>query len=49
MPLRGTLNIGRARRLRGFNPQYPLERGFSEYIAWYRSLDSRGTPAVSEL
>jgi nucleoside-diphosphate-sugar epimerase len=49
MPLRGTLNIDRARRLLGFNPQYPLERGFSEYIAWYRSLDSRGTPAVSEL
>lgn len=37
-PDRGTLSIDKARRLIGYNPQYPLESGFPEYIAWYRSM-----------
>ena len=43
MPFRGTLSIDKARRLLGFNPQYPIERGFPLYIDWYRSL----TPSAS--
>jgi nucleoside-diphosphate-sugar epimerase len=38
MPERGTLSIEKARRLLGYEPAYPLERGFAEYIAWYKEL-----------
>ena len=37
-PDRGTLNVDKARRMIGYNPQYPLERGFVEYIKWYKSI-----------
>ncbi|MEM8916418.1 MAG: NAD(P)-dependent oxidoreductase, partial [Pseudomonadota bacterium] len=35
MPERGTLSIDKARALIGFDPSWPLERGFPEYIGWY--------------
>jgi nucleoside-diphosphate-sugar epimerase len=38
MPSRGTLSVEKARRLIGYDPQYPLEKGFVEYIQWYKSL-----------
>jgi nucleoside-diphosphate-sugar epimerase len=38
MPERGTLSIEKARRLLGYEPSYPLERGFVEYIRWYQQL-----------
>lgn len=38
MPERGTLNIEKARRILGYKPEYPIERGFAEYIAWYREF-----------
>lgn len=38
MPERGTLNIDKARRLLGYEPSYPLEKGFVEYIRWYKQL-----------
>jgi len=38
MPRRGTLSIDKARRLMGYNPQYPLEVGFVSYIRWYKEL-----------
>jgi len=38
MPKRGTLSVDKARRLLGYHPQYSLERGFVEYIEWYRSI-----------
>ncbi|MCB9721111.1 MAG: NAD(P)-dependent oxidoreductase [Candidatus Omnitrophica bacterium] len=38
-PDRGTLSVEKAKKLIGYNPQYPLERGFVEYINWYKSLD----------
>ncbi len=31
-PIRGELNIGKAKRLLGFEPEYRLERGLKEYI-----------------
>lgn len=37
-PDRGTLSVDKARKLINYNPQYPLERGFVEYIRWYRSI-----------
>jgi len=36
MPERGTLAIDKARRLLGYEPRYPLEEAFVEYIEWYK-------------
>lgn len=38
MPERGTLNIDKARRLIGYEPAYPLEKGFPKYIEWYKAI-----------
>lgn len=38
MPARGTLSVEKARKLIGYNPQNPLEKGFVEYINWYKEL-----------
>lgn len=45
MPTRGTLSVDKARRMIGYRPEWPLERGFPAYIDWYRSLV--GAPAVA--
>lgn len=37
-PDRGTLNIDKARSLIGYDPQYSLEKGYLEYIHWYKNL-----------
>lgn len=37
-PDRGTLCVDKAKRMIGYNPQFPLERGFVEYIKWYKSI-----------
>lgn len=37
MPDRGTLSVEKARRKLGYNPKYPLEAGFVNYISWYKS------------
>ncbi|MBI4677674.1 MAG: NAD(P)-dependent oxidoreductase [Elusimicrobia bacterium] len=42
MPLRGTLSVEKARRLLGYNPQFPIEKGFARYIEWYRGFASGG-------
>jgi nucleoside-diphosphate-sugar epimerase len=39
MPFRGTLSVDKARDLLGYNPQFPIERGFGEYISWYKDFD----------
>jgi nucleoside-diphosphate-sugar epimerase len=41
MPERGTLDIGKARRLLGFEPKWPLEKGLVNYIRWYKDLAGR--------
>ena len=41
MPSRGTLSVEKAKALIGYNPSFPLERGFVDYINWYKSLTSR--------
>jgi nucleoside-diphosphate-sugar epimerase len=40
-PERGTLSVDKAKRLLGYNPQYPIDRGYREYINWYKDLKSR--------
>ena len=36
MPERGTLNITKAQKMLGYNPQNPVEKGFVQYINWYK-------------
>lgn len=43
-PDRGTLDISKARRLIDFNPQFPLERGYVDYINWYKSFFASQSP-----
>ncbi|HYF02882.1 MAG TPA: NAD(P)-dependent oxidoreductase [Patescibacteria group bacterium] len=38
MPNRGTLSVEKAKRLIGYEPQFPLGKGYVEYINWYKSL-----------
>ena len=38
MPSRGTLSVDKAKKLLNYQPEYPLEKGFVEYIQWYRKL-----------
>lgn len=38
MPDRGTLCVDKARRLIGYDPQYPIERGLAEYVGWYKEM-----------
>jgi len=38
MPERGTLSIEKAKRLLGYKPAHPLEKGFVRYINWYKEL-----------
>lgn len=36
-PLRGTLDITRARELLQYEPEYNLEKGYAAYIEWYKN------------
>jgi nucleoside-diphosphate-sugar epimerase len=36
-PDRGTLSVDKAKKLIGYSPEFPLERGYLSYIDWYRS------------
>jgi nucleoside-diphosphate-sugar epimerase len=36
MPERGTLSITKAQKIIGYNPQNPVEKGFINYINWYK-------------
>ena len=40
MPERGTLSIEKAQRILGFEPQFPIEKGFVRYIEWYKKFFS---------
>ena len=37
-PDRGTLSVEKAKKLIGYKPMYPLEKGYREYIEWYKEL-----------
>ena len=38
MPDRGTLSVEKAKKILGYAPQYPLEKGFTKYIEWYKTF-----------
>ncbi|MDQ7779237.1 MAG: NAD-dependent epimerase/dehydratase family protein [Planctomycetota bacterium] len=38
MPDRGTLSVEKARKLIGYSPTHPLEKGLVDYIDWYKSI-----------
>jgi len=41
MPERGTLSIEKARKILGYKPEFPIERGFLDYIQWYKEFISK--------
>lgn len=45
MPFRGTLNVEKARKVLGYDPQFPIEIGFRRYIDWYKGRP-HGVPAA---
>ena len=48
MPERGTLSVEKARRLLGYEPRFPLEKGFVRYIDWYKGLAKRMPEAFAK-
>lgn len=48
MPERGTLSVEKAKRLLGYEPRFPLEKGFVRYIEWYKSLAKRMPKAFAK-
>lgn len=38
MPDRGTLSVEKARTMIGYAPAFPLEKGYQQYIDWYKNL-----------
>ncbi len=38
MPDRGTLSVEKAKNLIGYQPSFPIEKGFVNYIEWYREM-----------
>ena len=37
-PDRGTLSVEKAKKMIGYEPKWPLEKGFVKYIYWYKQL-----------
>jgi nucleoside-diphosphate-sugar epimerase len=48
-PSRGTLSMEKAKRLLGFHSQYPVEKGFPNYIEWYKELFVRRANVIGAL
>lgn len=38
VPVRGTLDISKAKKLLGYEPQYSIELGYLNYINWYKKF-----------
>jgi len=38
MPVRGTLNIDKAKDLLNYQPSWSLEKGYPNYINWYKEI-----------
>lgn len=38
MPSRGTLDVSKARDRLGYEPQFPIDVGFRQYLSWYERL-----------
>ena len=41
MPERGTLNVGKAGKLLGYQSAWPLEKGMARYMDWYEGIFQR--------
>ena len=37
-PDRGTLSVEKAKKMIGYNPQFPIEKGLKNYIEWYKEI-----------
>jgi nucleoside-diphosphate-sugar epimerase len=37
-PERGTLSVDKARRLLDYQPAFPVDRGYRDYVKWYKGL-----------
>ena len=48
MPKRGTLNVDKARGLIGYNPNWPLEKGYPQYIDWYKNFISKDPKIINK-
>ena len=44
-PDRGTLSVDKAKKLIGYNPQFPLDKGYVDYINWYKEFHARTSEA----
>lgn len=40
MPERGTLSTEKAKKILGYQPQFPLEIGFRKYMTWYKEFSA---------
>jgi nucleoside-diphosphate-sugar epimerase len=49
IPERGTLCIEKAKRLLGYQTLFPLEKGYCEYIKWYRSFFDEVNPSPASI
>jgi len=38
VPYRGTLDVGLAESLLGYDPEFPIEKGINKYIEWYLDM-----------
>ena len=48
MPQRGTLNVDKARDLIGYNPSWHLEKGYPQYIDWYKNFANENPKLISK-
>jgi len=44
-PDRGTLSVQKAKDMIGYDPQFPLDKGYVDYINWYKEFHGRTTEA----
>ncbi len=44
-PDRGTLSVEKAKAMIGYDPQFPLDKGYVDYINWYRGFYARSENA----
>ena len=48
-PLRGTLDISKAKKELGYNPWYSLENGITDYIQWYRRFNAQEVSSSGQI
>jgi len=48
-PDRGTLSVEKAKKLIGYEPKWPVEKGFQKYIDWYKEFTNNSTKNYREI